>query len=118
VTVPGVAIRTIDRNLKQAGDVVRSLQEVRDRIREQDAQQEKEAAQAPPQAQFNLSGAATDAAARTVQFVNVVNISAGVAQARVLGEQPPPANTLNIRVGDQTIGLLKSPGRPSFNVVV
>jgi len=120
VSVPTAAVRTIDRNLEAAARIVPSLEETRQRVRERLAkvQEELDAKRtepAPPQ-RLDISVGQVNAADRTRTFVNNVNDSLGTAAARLQGEQPPSTGPrIDIRIGDQTLPLLRQTQSPAFD---
>ena len=116
VSVPGVAIRAIDRNLKQSGEIVRTLQEVRKSLREHSADQANQ--QQLGQIQIDLHNASAQTGARTHPILNDLNTAPGVSLTPTHSEPPPgTANGLDIRVGDQTINLKKIANQPTLNIV-
>ncbi len=114
ITVPGAAAKTIGQNMKQAGQIVHTLQEVRAHLREEAAAQEQ---QPVAQIQIDIQKASAQASYRSRQLVSSLNTAAGTALARVQGEAPPSTGvTLDIRIGDQTVSFQRTPPRPTLNI--
>jgi hypothetical protein len=117
VSIPGLSVNTIQRNVSEARRVVPDLQEQQQRVRERAAEQR--ALQAPRESRFEpavfrQSRHEFAARAQARQFVTSVNDAAGAALARVQGEQPT-ANAGNgpaIRINGQTIGLFRQEDTP------
>lgn len=120
VSVPTATVRTIDQNLEAAGRIVPSLEETRQRIRErlakvQEQLDAKRTEPTPPQ-RLDVSIGQVNAADQTRTFVNNLNESVGTAAARLQGEQPPLTGPrIDIRIGDETLPLLRQTQSPAFD---
>ncbi len=120
VSVPTAAVRTIDRNLEAAARVVPSLEETRQRIRERLAKVQDEldttrTEPAPPQ-RLDISVGRIDAADNARTLLNNLNDTIGTTAARLQGETPPQSGPrIDIRVGDQTLPLLRQTQSPTFD---
>lgn len=120
VSVPGIAVKAIGYNRRGATQIVETLQEAQDRIRERNAglrAEESEQTQAPPPVSYDFRSAGIGAAQGARSLINGLNEAAGRAQSRVEGT-PPPTNEpqINIQVGDQTIQFTRQAQQPTFDV--
>jgi len=119
VSLPTAAVRTIDRNLEAAGQLVPTLEETREQIRERftEVREQIDNARAEPVRiqGFDVSVGRAEAAGQARDFVNSVNEAAGTATARLRGETAPTAGPrIDIRIGDETTPLLRQTESPAF----
>ena len=112
VSIPGLTVRSIRRNVSEARRVVPDLQEQQQRVRDRAAEQRE--LQAPREsgfepAAFQQSRYEFAARSQASQFVSSVNDAAGSALARVRGDQPTAdtGNGASIRINGQTLGFFR-----------
>jgi hypothetical protein len=119
VTIPTAAVRTIDRNLEAAEQIVPTLEETREQIRERlaEVQEQLEGTRTEPAPiqSFDVSVGRAEAVGQARSFVNAVNEAASTAIARLQGQTPPSTGPrIDIRVGDETTPLLRQTESPAF----
>lgn len=115
VSIPKIAVRTIDRNLRAAGELVPSVEELRAeaaerRVREA-AREKEEAPRITPHLDVRVGIAGAVENTRT--FVNSIDEA-----ARRAGERSPqgPAerpSRLDVRIGGNAFELQRPPGTPT-----
>lgn len=127
VSAPAAAARTLHRGLESARRVVPTLAEVREDVRARlDEQRQARIHAAEDQAGTLGSAPVPDAMAEARQFANLVNQTAGSAQAQAEGQQPSAngpgaAIQINGQVENYTRiqgGGAGLPPVPSLNVLV
>lgn len=117
VKVPGLAVATIRRNLREAKKLVPTLEEsharVRERVQEDAERMEEEADVAPA---LDLGAGRSRAIAETRQFVNALNTTAGHALERVGAVPAGKTNRLDVRIGDVAIPFDSPAARPPLDL--
>ena len=99
--------------------MVPTLEETREQIRERlaEVQEQLDSTRAQPVSiqGFDASVGRAEAVGQARDFVNTVNEAAGTAFARLQGETPPVTGPrIDIRVGDETLPLLRQTQGPAF----
>ena len=119
VKLPGIAASTIRRNLRDAKQVVPTVEESDSRVRQRIAEERRQTLEqeftAPPP--LNLTQGRRDAANQAGQYISSLNTAAGNALARTGQGEQPPTNRLNIRIGDTEIPFDKPQTRPTLDLL-
>ncbi len=106
VKLPGIAVNTLKRNLSQAEKLVPTVEESEAKVRERvEKDQERLTTRQldrnrPP---LDLRSGTAEAVNNAREFVSSINKAAGQAKARTSEDDSPPANKVDIRIGDKTI---------------
>lgn len=131
VSVPGSAVRAIDRNFASARQVVPSLEETRERLRTRlDEQRELLTRPAPernavsedrPSIGIELNQGQALARARARQLINSLDETAAAAGQRFSTQgapQDPGLGEATIRIGSETVALNRPQGAPIFDISI
>ena len=126
VSVPGSAVRTLQRGIREAARVVPSLQELQEEARQKATEQQErllgtqeQAAPARDLGTIDVPQARAQAAQQAETFINRLDKTARVSQARLEGREPETdQNRVNVVVGDQTFGFVRAVNTPVFDVFV
>jgi hypothetical protein len=117
VSIPRIAIRTIDRNLRAAGELVPSVEELQVAAEERRAQQELEAREEtrPAAPRFDVRVGLAQAVENTRTFVNSINEGASGARERSTGVPVERPGRLNVQVGGNSFGLQRPADAPTID---
>lgn len=134
VSAPTAAVRTLDKGLTSARRIVPSVEQLQEELRarfakEREAQAEELETRRAREGEGGLPRAAAEqaAVAQAQGFINALDRTAGVAQARVAGETPPPNEEAmaTVQINGQALNYLRTqtdtgaaPSPPTFNVRV
>lgn len=123
VSLPAVAVRTLDRNLQNGRSMVPTVEELREERRQRLAEEAAQAARqqpAPqPAARINIQRDQEQARARTRELVNDMNEAAMRARQRLENDAAAPAEArASIRIANETIDFGRPTGAPTFDVRV
>ncbi|NUM56499.1 MAG: hypothetical protein HUU46_22945 [Candidatus Hydrogenedentes bacterium] len=105
VKIPNLAANTIKRNVRQAGELIPTLEESEARVRkrvEEDAKRLAERDAEPPK-RLDIRASQETAVNAARSFISGVNDAAGQARFRTGQAEQPPTNRLDIRIGDAQI---------------
>ncbi|MCC6793482.1 MAG: hypothetical protein IT366_00070 [Candidatus Hydrogenedentes bacterium] len=106
VKVPNLAANTIKRNVRQAEELIPSLRESEERVRnriEKDERNLTEQDNRAEQRRLDFRASQQAAVGSTRSFVSSVNYAAGEALVRTGQSEPAQTNRLDIRIGDTQI---------------
>lgn len=119
VKVPGLAVTTIRRNLREAKKLVPTVEESQVRVRQR-VQKDAERVQVEVEDEvapaFDLGAGRSRAIAETRQFVNALNTTAGRALERVGAVPSGKTNRLDVRIGDVAIPFDSPAARPPLDL--
>jgi hypothetical protein len=134
VSVPTAAVRTLDRGLTSARRVVPTVEELQEELRarfatQRQAQTAELETRRPREGTGGLPRAAAEqaAVAQAQGFINALDRTAGVAQARAAGETLPSNEeaAATVQINGQALNYLRrqtdtaaAPNPPTFNVRV
>ncbi len=131
VSVPGLAVRAIDRNFTSARQIVPSLEETRESMRARlDEQRELLTQPSPETAAFRadrpsigveLNQGQALARTRARQLINSLDATAAAASQRFSTQgapQEPGLGEATVRIGSETVALNRPQDAPVFDVSI
>ncbi len=113
------AMRAIDTNMYEARQLVPTVEELQEQARERAQEVQAQFEDDTPATEtytYDFQGMRTKAGDQARNYINSLNDAAATVQARLNGESLPSAQTLNIRIGDNSFNLGVEPGVPRFDV--
>ncbi|MBN2309007.1 MAG: hypothetical protein JXR94_08560 [Candidatus Hydrogenedentes bacterium] len=118
VSIPGLAVRAIDKNFNGTRRIVPTLEEAQNQVRERLAEQrglfadDDEGGAGNREVEFVVDRGAALAATRTRQYINSLEEAAELAAARFNGEDAAEDDEsgATIRVGDEVIAIRQNQG--------
>lgn len=119
VKIPDLAANTIKRNVRQAEELVPTLRESEDRVRDRIEQDERNLTEQDNRAELrrlDLRASQQAAVDSTRTFISTLNNAAGEALARTGQSEPVQTNRLDIRIGDTQIPYDKPDARPPLDL--
>ena len=119
VKIPNLAANTIKRNVRQAEDLVPTLRESEERVRERLAKDERNLVEQDNRAEqrrLDLSASQRAAVDGTRTFLASVNKAAGEALVRTGQAEPARTNRLDIRIGDTQVPFDKPDARQPLDL--
>lgn len=118
VKVPNLAVSTIKRNVRQAGDVIPTLEESQARVRERVAEDERRVAEQKPEPskQFDLRASREAAISNARSFVSKIDATIAETRFRTGNGEAPATNRLDIRIGDTQIPYDKPDSRTPLDL--
>jgi hypothetical protein len=119
VKIPNIMVATIKRNVRQARELIPTIEEsearVRDRVEEDARRLSERNRQAPKSLDLSASKQSAENNARS--FISSLNTAAGEARFRTGTGEQPPTNRLDIRIGDTQVPFDKPESRPPLDLL-
>lgn len=119
VKIPSLAANTIKRNVRQAKDLVPTVKESEERVRERIEEDERKLTDQDTRAEqrrLDLRAFQQAAFDNTRDFISNVNNAAGDALVRTGQAEPPRTNRLDIRIGDTQVPYDKPDARQPLDL--